>query len=124
MRPQAFIGIVLAAAAVVGDSGPPIVWMAPFLSGGGYSSEAIAYAIELDKVFPNFATVQFAEQVLLASVRPARFGPDGPYWCAGRPWLQQGAPDGCSANTAKAPTLPPTKQAGQWHGYMEVQANA
>ena len=63
MRPPAFIGIVLAAAAVVGDSGPPIVWMAPFLSGGGYSSEAIAYAIELDKFFPNFATVQFAERV-------------------------------------------------------------
>jgi hypothetical protein len=112
MRPQAFIGIVLAAAAVVGDSGPPIVWMAPFLSGGGYSSEAIAYAIELDKVFPNFATVQFAEQVLLASVRPARFGPDGPY-CAAQadPGFSKGLPTDVQQTLQRHP--PPTHKAGR-----------
>ena len=38
-------------------------WYAPFLSGGGYSSEAITYAIHLEQTLPanSFSIVQFAE---------------------------------------------------------------
>ena len=40
-----------------------VVWFAPFLSGGGYSSEAISYALELHRRLPHsFGIVQFAEQ--------------------------------------------------------------
>ena len=40
-----------------------VVWFAPFLSGGGYSSEAISYALELHRRLPrSFGIVQFAEQ--------------------------------------------------------------
>jgi hypothetical protein len=41
------------------DAPLPVKWFAPFLAGGGYSSEAIAYALELES--PDFAIVQFAE---------------------------------------------------------------
>jgi hypothetical protein len=51
--------------AVTVDAAPvavPVVWMAPFLSGGGYSSEAISYAMELERMLPNgFGIKQFAE---------------------------------------------------------------
>ena len=40
----------------------PVVWMAPFLTGGGYSSEAISYALALEHELHNFSIVQFAEQ--------------------------------------------------------------
>ena len=38
-------------------------WYAPFLSAGGYSSEAITYAIHLEQTLPanSFSIVQFAE---------------------------------------------------------------
>ena len=39
---------------------PKVTWYAPFLSGGGYSSEAITFAIELQNKIP-FSIVQFAE---------------------------------------------------------------
>ena len=40
-----------------------VTWYAPFLSGGGYSSEAITYAINLQQTLPpqSFSIVQFAE---------------------------------------------------------------
>lgn len=45
---------------------PSAVWMAPTLAGGGYSSEAISYALELDKEYGEgsgrFGLRQFAEQ--------------------------------------------------------------
>lgn len=52
------------------DSGldrlPSLLWMAPTLAGGGYSSEAISYALALDKEYrehnsSKFALRQFAE---------------------------------------------------------------
>jgi len=44
---------------------PNVVWMAPFLTGGGYSSEAISYAMALEKELPRgrLGAVQFAEQM-------------------------------------------------------------
>ena len=44
---------------------PSVTWYAPFLSGGGYSSEAISFALEAAKSSAdkfNFGIVQFAEQ--------------------------------------------------------------
>ena len=43
---------------------PPLLWMAPALSGGGYSSEALAFAQGLARRMPNnwFRLRQFAEQ--------------------------------------------------------------
>ena len=57
------IAIVVATAA----SNPPkpfaTKWYAPFLAGGGYSSEAISYALELERILgEQFGIVQFAEQ--------------------------------------------------------------
>lgn len=42
---------------------PHVTWYAPFLSGGGYSSEAITYALHLEQTLPanSFSIVQFAE---------------------------------------------------------------
>lgn len=41
---------------------PHVTWYAPFLTGGGYSSEAITYAIQLRQVLDkSFSIVQFAE---------------------------------------------------------------
>ena len=42
-----------------------VVWMAPFLTGGGYSSEAISYAVALQALLPagRLGAVQFAEQM-------------------------------------------------------------
>jgi hypothetical protein len=55
-----FLLLATVRAASSSDSAPlPVKWYAPFLAGGGYSSEAISYALELES--PDFAIVQFAE---------------------------------------------------------------
>ena len=45
-------------------SGPPLLWMSPALSGGGYSPEALAFAQGLARRMPptHFRLRQFAEQ--------------------------------------------------------------
>jgi hypothetical protein len=83
------VGVVLAAAAA---SDAPVIWMAPFLSGGGYSSEAISYAIELEKVVPNFSTVQFAEQVRFAVWHPPRTSGSGMLVVQADPAFSKGLP--------------------------------
>ena len=42
-------------------TGRPFLWMSPALSGGGYSSEALAFAQGLAELLPNFHLRQFAE---------------------------------------------------------------
>ncbi|KAJ1621952.1 hypothetical protein T492DRAFT_1065749 [Pavlovales sp. CCMP2436] len=42
-------------------AGWEVVWMAPFLSGGGYSSEAISFVLELARLVPQLRIAQFAE---------------------------------------------------------------
>ena len=44
------------------DAPLPLLWMSPLLSGGGYSSEAIAFAHGLLPAWPTFGARQFAEQ--------------------------------------------------------------
>lgn len=39
----------------------PVLWYAPFLSGGGYSSEAISFALQLDLMIPSFGIVSLLQ---------------------------------------------------------------
>jgi len=79
LRRLAFAALCLllyseAASGEAGEELPSLLWMAPILAGGGYSSEAMSYALELDKIYrqsgkTQFGLRQFAEHENMEFIR-------------------------------------------------------
>eukprot|EP00928_Gymnodinium_smaydae_P036538 TRINITY_DN25522_c0_g1_i2.p1 TRINITY_DN25522_c0_g1~~TRINITY_DN25522_c0_g1_i2.p1 ORF type:complete len:475 (-),score=99.38 TRINITY_DN25522_c0_g1_i2:39-1463(-) len=77
MLSAAAVADAAGAAAAAGVELPSLVWMSPVLAGGGYSSEAIAYALGLDPAYNGgdassssaFGLVEFAEHENVDFVR-------------------------------------------------------